>query len=270
MGDGAAVRVEPVTGTGSIVRLDAVSVDYVSPSGETLRALEEVSMEIARERVTVLVGPSGCGKTTVLNLIAGFVRPTKGRLVWEGQQGGMDAGRNRKPRIGYIFQENSVFPWLTVRGNLEFGLRSFGFPKSLMDVRIREWLMATGLEGFGHFYPHQLSGGMRQRVAVARALIYDPDVVLADEPFAALDEFTKERLILFLGKLLMERPFTVVYVTHSLLEAALLGDVIFAMSARPGRVIGRFSVGLPRPRDPESVGVWEVVKGVREVLAEGI
>ncbi len=210
-------------------------------NGEELRVLDRVSLGVERGRVTCLVGPSGCGKTTILNVLAGFVPLSAGHVR-------LALPRSRL-KLGYVFQEYALFPWLTVRQNVAFGLRRLvRLNPEEARARVEEWLRVVGLEGFGDYYPYQLSGGMRQRVAVARALAYDPDLVLMDEPFGALDELTRQRLVGFLDRLLSERPFTAVYVTHNVREAAVLSDVVYVMSGNPGRILHTVEISLPRPR----------------------
>ncbi len=216
----------------------------VFPTGqdrEGLLVLDRVSLGVERGKVTCLVGPSGCGKTTILNVFAGFVSLTAGQVRF--------ALPRSRLKLGYVFQEYALFPWLTVRQNVAFGLRRLlRLSREEERARVEEWLRIVGLTGFGDYYPYQLSGGMRQRVAVARALVYDPDLVLMDEPFGALDELTRQRLVGFLDRLLGERPFTAIYVTHNVREAAVLSDVVYVMAANPGRIVHRVEIPLPRPR----------------------
>ncbi len=228
--------------TGYLAELVEASVVFpTGRNGEELRVLDRVSLGVERGRVTCLVGPSGCGKTTILNVLAGFVPLSAGHVR-------LALPRSRL-KLGYVFQEYALFPWLTVRQNVAFGLRRLvRLSPEEARARVEEWLRVVGLEGFGDYYPYQLSGGMRQRVAVARALAYDPDLVLMDEPFGALDELTRQRLVGFLDRLLSERPFTAVYVTHNVREAAVLSDVVYVMSGNPGRILHTVEISLPRPR----------------------
>jgi NitT/TauT family transport system ATP-binding protein len=224
------------------VQLVNVTAEFATGPGGRFRALDGVSIQLLPDRVTCLVGPSGCGKTTVLNVIAGFVRLRNGALRFRAGQGSL--------RLGYVFQEYALFPWMTVRENLVFGLRRLGRPRVREQEHelVSQWLRIAGLEGFEGYYPHQLSGGMKQRVSLARALIYEPDLVLMDEPFGALDELTRQKLIRFMDDLLAQHPFTAIYVTHNLREAAVLADTIYVMASRPGRVIQTVAVDVPRPR----------------------
>ncbi len=235
-GSGNRVKEEPV------VQLVDATAEFATEQGGRLRALDSVSIQIVPGRVTCLVGPSGCGKTTVLNVIAGFVRLRKGTLRFHASQGSL--------RLGYVFQEYALFPWMTVRENLVFGLRRLGRPQAREREHelVNQWLGIARLEGFEGYFPHQLSGGMKQRVSLARALIYEPDLVLMDEPFGALDELTRQKLIRFMDELLAQHPFTAIYVTHNLREAAVLADTIYVMASRPGRVVQTVTVDVPRPR----------------------
>lgn len=236
------------------------TVEFDTAPGKRFRALDNVSVRFYPGQVTCLVGPSGCGKTTVLNVLAGFVQLSSGSVRWR------DGGR---PRLGYVFQEYALFPWMTVRENLVFGLRRLGRPElqAREDELVRRWLKLIHMEGFEGYYPYQLSGGMKQRVAVARALIYEPDLVLMDEPFGALDELTRQRLVRFLDQLLAQQRLTVAYVTHNLREAAVLGDVVYVMARAPGRVVAEVPVDLPRPRGLHGEGTLEVERKLYELVA---
>lgn len=243
-----------------VVDITAGTVDFCATGGKRLRALEQVSVRVLPGRVTCLVGPSGCGKTTLLNVLAGFVQLSSGSVRWR---------RGERPRLGYIFQEYALFPWMTVRENLVFGLRRLGQPelRAQENELVRRWLRVVHIEGFEDYYPYQLSGGMKQRVAVARALIYEPDLVLMDEPFGALDELTRQRLVEFLDELLVSQRLTVAYVTHNLREAAILGDVIYVMARNPGRIVAVVEVDLPRPRGLHGEGTLRVERQLYELLA---
>ncbi len=244
----------------AVVEIINGTVVFPAASGRRFRALEQVCVRFLPGRVTCLVGPSGCGKTTILNVLAGFVRLSSGSVRWRGGQ---------RPRLGYVFQEYALFPWMTVRENLVFGLRRLGRPelRRQEDELVRRWLRLVHMEGFEDYYPYQLSGGMKQRVAVARALIYEPDLVLMDEPFGALDELTRQRLVGFLDELLASQRLTVAYVTHNLREAAVLGDVIYVMARNPGRVVAAVDVHLPRPRGLHGEATLRVERQLYELVA---
>jgi NitT/TauT family transport system ATP-binding protein len=190
------------------------------------------------------VGPSGCGKSTVLNMIAGLVAPTRGTIRLDGC-----ALAGVPPQVGYVFQKDTIFPWRTVAQNLELGLAYRGVSRTERDRRVREAIRLVGLEGFESAFPATLSGGMRQRVALMRSLVVEPEILLMDEPFGALDTHTKLRLQAQLLALWTGKRQTVVFVTHDLAEAITLADRVIVMTSRPGRIKHVHAVKLPRPRD---------------------
>jgi NitT/TauT family transport system ATP-binding protein len=190
------------------------------------------------------VGPSGCGKSTVLNMIAGLVAPTGGTIRVDGRPlGGVPA------QVGYVFQKDTVFPWRTVAQNIELGLAYRGLGRAERERRVREAIRLVGLEGFEDVFPATLSGGMRQRVALVRSLVVEPEILLMDEPFGALDTHTKLRMQTQLLALWTGKRQTVVFVTHDLAEAITLADRVIVLTSRPGRVKHVHAVKLPRPRD---------------------
>ena len=214
---------------------------------QDVTALDDVSLDIRPGRFVVLVGPSGCGKSTLLMMLAGLRQPTSGTITINGAP-------IREPdpnRVGVVFQEPSLFPWLTAEQNVEFPLALRGTPKSQRRPRAEEALTLVGLDGFGKRHPHELSGGMKQRVSIARGLVQDPPVLLMDEPFAALDEQTRMTMGDELLRIWAATGKTVVFVTHSLTEAVYLADEVVVMSARPGRIVDQLQVSLPRPRTYE-------------------
>ena len=216
-------------------------------SGAELVALADVSLDIKPGRFVVLVGPSGCGKSTLLMMLAGLLRPTAGTIL-------IDGAAIEKPdpdRVGVVFQEASLFPWLTAEDNVEFPLALRGVAKAERRAKAEDALRLVGLEGFGKRHPHELSGGMKQRVSIARGLVQDPPVLLMDEPFAALDEQTRMTMGDELLRIWAATAKTVVFVTHSLTEAVYLADEVAVMSARPGRIVDHLQVSLPRPRTYE-------------------
>ncbi len=190
------------------------------------------------------MGPSGCGKSTVLNMIAGLVAPTRGTIRLDGH-----TLTGVPPQVGYVFQKDTVFPWRTVFQNVELGLVYRGLPRPERERRVREAIRLVGLEGFEDVFPATLSGGMRQRVALVRTLIVEPDILLMDEPFGALDTHTKIRLQAQLLDLWAGKRQTVVFVTHDLAEAITLADRVIVLTSRPGRIKHVHTVKLPRPRD---------------------
>jgi NitT/TauT family transport system ATP-binding protein len=208
------------------------------------------------------VGHSGCGKTTLLNILAGFLEPTSGSIVIgeSGVAGGDD--------IGVVFQEYALFPWRTAVGNVEFGLEMRDVPTKERQLKARQFLDLVHLGHVAHTYPHQLTGGMRQRVAVARALAYDPALLLMDEPFGALDAQTRERLQSLTEEIWQKTKKTVFYVTHNLSEAVYLASRIVVMRPHPGRIHEVIAVDLPRPRDPLSPEFVELQRYITELIKD--
>jgi NitT/TauT family transport system ATP-binding protein len=210
-------------------------------------ALEDINVTVPAGRFVVIVGPSGCGKTSLLMTMAGLRQQTSGTILCAGAP---IAGPDPQ-RVGVVFQEASLFPWLTALDNVEFPLSLRHVPREERRKRSNAMLDLVGLQGFGDRYPHELSGGMKQRVSIARGLVQDPPVLLMDEPFAALDEQTRMTMGHELLRIWSQTSKTVVFVTHSLTEAVYLADEVLVMSARPGRIIDRIAINLPRPRTYE-------------------
>jgi ABC-type nitrate/sulfonate/bicarbonate transport system ATPase subunit len=227
----------------SSVRILNVAKQFLSPDGETINALEDVSLTLKAGEMVSLVGPSGCGKSTLLRLAAGLEAPERGEL-WVGNEriAGPSAER------GLVFQDPNLFPWLTVRRNVQSGLVARGILRERRH-EVDEFLKLVGLETFANSYPHQLSGGMAQRVALARALINHPKVLLLDEPLGALDAFTRMRMQDEVLRLWRARGTTMLLVTHDIDEAIYMSDRIVIMTPRPGRVERIIDVDLPRPRE---------------------
>ena len=223
-------------------------IDMVFGSGrDRVAALDDVTLDIPQGAITSIVGRSGCGKSTLLRIVAGLVRPTRGEMCVMGQST-EDYQRGR--RFGFVFQEASLLPWKTAAQNVALPLQVMGLAPGSVEERVARMLRLVRLEGFSRSYPAELSGGMRQRVSIARALSYEPEILLMDEPFGALDEFTRRELHQELIRIWSDRPLTVIFVTHSLGEAMALSDRVVAMSARPGRV--REVVEVETPRDPSA------------------
>ncbi|HAM43438.1 MAG TPA: sulfate ABC transporter ATP-binding protein [Propionibacteriaceae bacterium] len=217
-------------------------------------ALTEVNLEVADGEFVCLLGRSGCGKSTLLSMIAGLARPSSGRIDTHGN------------RVGMMFQDANLFPWLTVRGNIELALRLSGVPKAQWPARVAELLEMVQLPQAAAQRPHQLSGGMRQRVALARALAQDCRILLMDEPFAALDALTRDALHDEVERVWAERGITVIFVTHNVREAARLSDRVVVMSPSPGRIVDQVEIGLPRPRRMEDAAVAEQSGRLRELM----
>jgi len=231
-----------------------------------VRALLDTSFDIARGELLCLIGPSGCGKSTLLNVMGGLLTPTAGTVEVFGKP----VAGPMPQDIAFVFQENALFPWNTVSENVDLGMRFQGVPKSERAERARRSLEAVGLKEFADHFPGQLSGGMRQRAALARVLVNDPKILLMDEPFAALDAQTRARLQQEVARLWTETRKTIFFVTHSVEEAILLGDRVIAMTALPGRVKADVRVALPRPRDPTSPEFNDLRRMLENLLTEEI
>lgn len=234
--------------TDHAVAIECRDVGLVFPgaAGESTLALSGVSCGFLPGKVTAIIGPSGCGKSTLLQIVRGFLDPSRGHLNFVKVESGAAAQR---PAMSTVWQAFNLFPWLTVLENVAFGLELAGVSKAEREARARKAIAAVDLPGFENKYPRQLSGGMRQRVGIARALVMNPDVLLLDEPFGALDAQTRLVLQEQLARLVEQSGTTAILVTHSIEEAILLADTILVMSARPGRIVATIDVELPRPRN---------------------
>lgn len=224
------------------ISISRVKKLFTNTQNETITALSDINLEIPQGSFTSLIGPSGCGKSTLLRLIAGLIRPEQGSLTLDGQpieKPGSDRG--------FMFQEHTLFPWLTISNNIAFSLRAQGIYKETAS-RVDEFLDLVGLKGFGNYYPYQLSGGMCQRASLARAIVSHPKVLLLDEPFGALDAFTRMNMQDELLRIWKERNMTMIMVTHDVDEAIYLSDRIVVMSPRPGRITEILNVPFSRPR----------------------
>lgn len=245
------------------VGLSDICLSYRTQTGERLLALDRVNLEVRAGEFVCIVGPSGCGKSTLLHLIAGLHSQTSGQILVDGtavQGPGTD-------RI-MIFQDHGLFPWLTVGENVEFGMKMKGVPKAERREKSEYYLRLVHLAKFEGSYIHQLSGGMRQRVAIARALATEPDVLLMDEPFAALDAQTRDLLHDELERIWSETGRTIIFVTHNVREAVRLGDRVILLTFRPGRVKSEFPIELPRPRSLEDPEVALTARAVLDELRE--
>ena len=211
------------------------------------RALAPIDLAVARGELVSLIGPSGCGKSTLLRLVADLERPTGGRLAWWG--GGFDTVGQPGRCLAFVFQDPTLMPWARVATNVRLPLDLAGVARSRSEPKVADALARVGLADRMRAYPRQLSGGMRMRVSIARALVTEPDLLLMDEPFGALDEFSRNRLDADLAALWWQRRFSVLFVTHSITEAVFLSTRIVVMAARPGRVFREIAIDAPLPRD---------------------
>lgn len=214
--------------------------------GNALQAVSSATMDVKPGEFVSLIGPSGCGKSTLLNIVAGFVRPTSGSALVDGE-----AIKGPGSDRGVVFQQYSLFPWMSVRKNVEFGLKMKGVPATQRQQQARTLLGLAGLLAFENHYPDQLSGGMKQRVGIVRALATSPQVLLMDEPFGALDAQTRVVMQEILTNMWQQFRISVLFVTHDIEESIFLSDKIYVMTARPGRIKAEITVPLPRPRTPE-------------------
>ncbi len=257
-----------------IVTVERVGKRYQDRRGRDVIALEDVSFSAASQEFLAILGPSGCGKSTLLGLVAGLLPASAGEIFFEGERG---AGR---PLPATVFQEFALFPWRTAQANVELGLEELGLPAGERRLRARRHIEQMGLRGFEDKYPHQLSGGMRQRVGIARALAVDPAVLLMDEPFSALDAQTRTLLMEELLALWERTRKTILYVTHNIQEAVFMADRVLVLSRRPGRVLDTVAIDLPRPRTEAMVGdpifvraadrIWKLIRSQAEAaLLEG-
>ncbi len=254
-----------------ILKVSGVGHVFASEDrARSVEALRDIGFEVHPREFVAIVGPSGCGKSTLCELVAGLLRPTHGTLLLKGEP-----IRGPHPAVGIVFQEDSTLPWLTARENVGFALRMRGLPRAGWESRAARMMELVGLAGFEHHYPRQLSGGMRQRVAIARTLVLDPELILMDEPFGALDAQTR----LLLGEELLQIwqrvGATILFVTHDIAEAVRLADRVVVMSARPGRIKRVADVSLPRPRaldDPAALAEADRLVAMiwRDLRAEAI
>jgi NitT/TauT family transport system ATP-binding protein len=242
-----------------------VSKAFRNAHGDVVSALGEVNLDIGEGEFVCLIGPSGCGKTTLLNLFAGLDRPDTGGIEMDGRP-----ITSPGPDRAMLFQDPALFPWLNVRANVEFALELIGVPKDERPDRAMHWLRRVHLGRFANAQPHELSGGMRSRAAIARALACQPGVLLADEPFAALDAQTREILQAELQEVWSETRNTFVFVTHNVREAVFLADRVVLMSAPPGTFVAEHRITAPRPREFEDVLLSKVVVDIHDHLLKEV
>lgn len=253
--------------------IDNVSKRFVSRTGHNLPVLQDINLTVNEEEFVALVGPSGCGKSTLLNITAGLLAPTSGSASFTHLPQG------HVPRTGIVFQETGLFPWRSVYDNIAFGLEAMGVPRQEQKDRISHYINLVGLTGFEKALPHHLSGGMRQRVGIARALVINPDLLLMDEPFSALDAQTRTIMQEELVTLWDKTRLSTLYVTHNIQEAVMLADRVVLLSRRPGKISRILNIGIPRaerelPQHTEEIAeyiriIWEhISKDARAALME--
>ena len=246
--------------------LDLLELSKTFPGkglGESVHVLENIQHRIENGRFVSIIGPSGCGKTTLLRIIAGLEKASAGKVLWDGKE--LVQGTEE---VGLVFQEYALFPWRTTLQNIEMGLEIRGMDKPKRRLTAMEYIKTFDLNGFEHRYPRELSGGMKQRVAIARTLIMNPRVVLMDEPFGSLDSQTRNAMQEFLLRIWLKRGDTIIFVTHNVEEAVFLSDEIVILSKRPARLIQSIDMDLPRPRDRTSEACNKIRRGILMILEE--
>jgi NitT/TauT family transport system ATP-binding protein len=246
--------------------LDLLELSKTFPGkgpGENVHVLENIQHRIENGRFVSIIGPSGCGKTTLLRVIAGLEKASAGKVLLDGKE--LVQGTEE---VGLVFQEYALFPWRTTLQNIEMGLEIRGMDRPKRRLTAMEYIKTFDLNGFEHRYPRELSGGMKQRVAIARTLIMNPRVVLMDEPFGSLDSQTRNAMQEFLLKIWLKRGDTIIFVTHNVEEAVFLSDEIVILSKRPARLIQSIDMDLPRPRDRTSEACNKIRRGILKILEE--
>lgn len=239
-----------------------VNVEYSTDRG-TIKAMEDVSLRIDEGEFVCLLGPSGCGKSTFLNIVAGFLKPTTGKVTLDGKE----IEKPGKER-GVVFQEHALFPWLSVEDNIRFGLKIKNMQKQQQETLVDKYLKMMGLANFRKCFPKELSGGMKQRTAIARAMANEPKILLMDEPYSALDEQTRRNLQDELSKIWQETHKTIMFITHSIDEALILANKIVVMTPSPGRIYKIFDLTeVERPRNENSEVLLKVKAEITQILA---
>jgi NitT/TauT family transport system ATP-binding protein len=244
------------------LQLNNISKTWKNKKGKDY-SLNDISLSIARNEFVCIIGPSGCGKTSLLKMMAGMVKPDSGEIVQAGKK-----QNDKTSELNMVFQEPTLYPWKTVAENVELGLIFRKYPRKEREEIVNDKIALTGLEGFETYYPHQLSGGMKQKAQLARVLALNPDIVFLDEPFAAMDEILKNKFDNYLLKLWEKEKKTFVMVTHSIEEALVLADRIMLMSPNPGEIQLEQKIDLPRPRDLFSKDIVELRKFLRNEISK--
>ena len=258
----------------TIIEIDHLALEYSGATSRTL-AISDISLDVKEGEFLTILGPSGCGKTSLLNMIAGLITPTSGEIRLDGKQ-----ITKPGPDRGMVFQSHALLPWRTVRANIRFGVEMQRDKRDARTKEIDNIIKLVGLEGFESSYPRELSGGMQQRVGLARALIADPRILLMDEPFGAVDALTREVMREEIERIILETGKTVIFITHSIDEAILLGDRVAVFTERPGRIRHTETIDLPRPRyeyDARARSgytevrerLWEMLVGSKHAAAPG-
>jgi NitT/TauT family transport system ATP-binding protein len=249
----------------NVIRVDSLSKLYATENGNTIHALDKVDLDVRVNDFICIVGPSGCGKSTLLRIVAGLERASAGSVYYRDT---MLTGPRRE--IGMVFQEYSLLPWRNVLDNVGLGLEFAGTPSSERFRVARSFLRLVGMEAFERAFPYELSGGMQQRVAIARSLANNPDVLLMDEPFGALDAHTRILLQKELLRIWERNRKTVIFVTHSVDEAIFLGDRVVVMSSRPGKILKIMEVQMPRPRDRSYSSYGRMASQILDILEKEV
>lgn len=242
--------------------IEKVGKSYSLPSKTgKLKVLDNISLYVEKGEIIAIVGPSGCGKSTILNIAAGFEKPDIGQVIFND-----NPVKEPSPKRGVVFQSSVLFPWLSVKDNIAYGLKLKKEGREEINKKCNKYIQLVGLEGFENYYPNQLSGGMQQRVALARVLILEPRMLLMDEPFASLDSQTRMLMQQFLLSISMQISPTILFVTHDVEEALILADTVYIMSKLPGRIIKKINVPFKRPRSISIIGSSEFTKAKSEIL----
>lgn len=250
-----------------LLELRNVTKEYIDDNGKSITVLNDIDLSVNYNEFISVVGPSGCGKSTLLRMIMGLERCTRGDILFKGQS---MMGGKVNPHMAMVFQSFGLFPWLTVIENVEFGLESMHIPKAQRREKSLSIIQEVGLEGFEDAYPRELSGGMKQRVGIARALVIDPEILLMDEPFSSLDPLTAEALreeVLKVWSNKFTTPDVVIMVTHNVEEAVYLSDRIIILSHRPANVVKQVNIDIPRPREKRDKVIYEYLDQITTLIA---